>query len=126
MFALIYETIIDAFLGFRYFLKSLATTVLFLFIIIGLPDLESAIFNVVAVIGVVLLSRLFLREFFGKTKIIEKICETIVCLTIIWTVAYLAYNFDIDFFKENLAEFIKEFKNMIETGKRIFRIIFYE
>ena len=123
MFVLIYETIIDALLGFRYLLKSLAITILFLTIIIGLPDLESAIFEVVAVVGFVLLTRFLLREFFGSSKNIEKICEGIVCVTIVWMIAYLVYNFDIDFFEENLAEFVKEFKNMLETGYGIFKII---
>lgn len=124
MFGLLFETIIDAFLGFRYFLKSLFTTVLILVIGMGLPDLGFTIFNVVVAIGIVLIARLVLRKLFGKTKNIEKICKAIVCLTTMWIATYLVYNFEVDFFKENLTEFIKEFNNMIETGKGIFKIIF--
>lgn len=124
MFSLVFDSFLDLLIGFKYFLKATLATVLILLIEMGLQDFDSVLFLVVSVIGAFLLIKFFIHEFIGKTILTEKVINILNSLTIVGIIAFLSYKFDIDFFKENFAEFTKEFVDMIETGRGILYIIF--
>ena len=96
------------------------------FISLGIPDqlsFELGFIGAILAIGLNSLVELLTQEAFEKFENTKNIFKATRYAIVIGLAIYLFHHFDIDFFEENLAEFVKEFKNMLETGYGIFKII---